>query len=75
MPTTSLVQHDVLRFGFYLDEHFPQKGHDVRRVHAAQSSNRADGELSDLKDLVVQRHKQRLQVLSLGQVSIEAFIK
>lgn len=59
----------------YLNEHLAQEGHDKGGVHAAEAPDGADGQLSDLKHLVVQRHKQRLQVLGLGQVSVKAFIK
>lgn len=62
-------------FFFYLDEHFPQEGHDIRGIHAAESSDCADGQLSDLKNLIIQCDKQRLEVLSLGQVSVEALVK
>lgn len=47
-------------FFVYLDEHFSQKRHDICRVHAAESSDRADGQLSDLENLIIQRNKQRL---------------
>lgn len=60
------MQTVVLMSHLHLNEHLAQEGHDKRRVHAAEPSDGADGQLSDLKHLVVQRHKQRLQVLSLG---------
>lgn len=59
----------------YLNKHLAQEGHDKRRVHAAESANGADGQLSDLKHLVVKRHKQRLQVLGLGEVGVETLIE
>lgn len=59
----------------YLDEHLAQEGHDKGRVHAAEASDCADGQLSDLKHLIVQSNKQRLQVLSLGEVGVETLIK
>lgn len=49
-----------LGFFFYLDEHFSQEGHDICRIHAAESSNCADGQLSDLKNLIIQCDKQCL---------------
>ncbi|TNN42340.1 hypothetical protein EYF80_047481 [Liparis tanakae] len=51
----------------YLDEHLAEEGHDEGGVHAAEAPDGADGQLSDLEHLVVQRHEQRLQVLRLGQ--------
>lgn len=59
----------------HLNKHLAQEGHDKRRVHAAESADGADGQLSDLKHLVVQRHKQRLQVLGLGEVGVESLIE
>lgn len=44
----------------YLDQHLPEEGHDEGRVHAAQPSYSADGQLSDFKHFVVQSHKQSL---------------
>lgn len=59
----------------YLDQHLPEEGHDEGRVHAAQPSYSADGQLSDFKHFVVQSHKQSLQILGLGQVRIKTLIK
>lgn len=59
----------------HLYKHLAQEGHDERWVHTAESSDGADGQLSDLKHLVVECHKQRLQVLGLGEVSVEALIE
>lgn len=59
----------------YLDEHLAQERHDEGRVHAAEPAHRADGQLPDLKHLVIQGHKQGLQVLCLGQVRIKALIQ
>lgn len=59
----------------YLDEHLAQKGHDKSRVHAAESSDGADGQLSNLKHFIVQCNKQRLQIFSLGEVSVKALIE
>lgn len=58
-----------------LNKHLAQEGHDKGRVHAAESSDGADGQLSDLKHLVIQRHEQRLQVLGLGQVGVETLVE
>lgn len=44
----------------YLDEHLAQERHDEGWVHAAESAHSADGQLPDLKDLVIQSHKQSL---------------
>jgi len=59
----------------HLDQHLAQEGHDEGGVHAAEASDGADGQLPDLKHLVVQRHEQRLQVLRLRQVGVEALIQ
>lgn len=59
----------------YLNEHLPQKGHDEGWVHAAEAADCADGQLSNLKHFIVQCHKKSLQVLSLCQVGVEAFIQ
>lgn len=59
----------------HLYKHLAQEGHDKRWVHTAESSDGADGQLSDLKHLVIKGHKQRLQVLGLGEVGIEALIQ
>lgn len=59
----------------YLNKHLAQEGHDKRWVHAAESSDGADGQLSDLKHLVVKGHEQRLQVLGLGEVGVETLVQ
>lgn len=59
----------------YLNEHLAQEGHDKGGVHATEASDRTDGQLPDLKHFIVQRHKQRLQVLGLGEVSVEALVE
>lgn len=69
------MQDVFLMSHLHLNKHLAQEGHDKRRVHAAESADGADGQLSDLKHLVVQRHKQRLQVLGLGEVGVESLIE
>lgn len=59
----------------HLNQHLAQEGHDKRWVHAAEPSDGADGQLSDLKHLVVERHKQCLQVLGLREVGVKALIE
>lgn len=59
----------------HLYKHLAQEGHDKRWVHTAESSDGADCQLSDLKHLVVKCHKQRLQVLGLGEVGVKALIE
>ena len=59
----------------HLDEHLAQEGHDKGWVHAAEPAHSADGQLPDLKHLVIQSHEQGLQVLRLGQVCIKALIQ
>lgn len=59
----------------YLDKHLAQERHDEGWVHATEPAHGADGQLPDLKHLVVQGHKQGLQILCLGQVCIKALIQ
>lgn len=66
----------MLKLSFvYLDQHLPEKGHDEGRVHAAEAPYCADGKLSDFKHFVVQRNKQSLQILRLGEVCVEALVE
>lgn len=60
---------------FHLNKHLAKEGHDKSWVHAAESSDGTDGQLSDLKHLIVKCHKQCLQVLGLCKVGVEALIK
>lgn len=59
----------------HLDEHLTQEGHDEGWVHAAEPAHSADGQLPDLKHLVIQSHEQGLQVLRLGQVCVKALVQ
>lgn len=54
----------------HLDEHLRRKGM-TKAVHAAEPAHSADGQLPDLKHLVIQSHEQGLQA-RLGQVCIKA---
>lgn len=58
-----------------LNEELPQRRKHVRGVHAAQPTNGANRQFSNLKNLVVQRHKQRREVLRLSQVRVKALVQ
>ncbi len=58
-----------------LNQRLAQARHDVRRVENRQAAQCADGQLANLKVLVVERDKERAEILRLGQVVVEAVVE
>ena len=76
MGPSNIINHETTHSASsYLDEHLAKEGHNKGGVHAAEASNCADGELPDLKHLIVQCDKQSLQIFSLGEVGVKTLIK
>jgi hypothetical protein len=69
------AQAGMLQLDEQLNQRLAQARHDVRRIENRQAAQRADGQLADLKVLVVERDKERAEILRLGQVVVEAVVE
>ena len=58
-----------------LNKHFPKERHYVGGVERTQPANDADGQLSDLKHLIIQCNKQRRKVLRLRKVRVKLLVQ
>ncbi len=64
-----------LEFGEQLVECLAEERQDVSRVSLCLSTEDRDGELTDLKDLIIEGDEQTTQVVSLGEKVVEAVVK
>jgi len=58
-----------------LNKHFPKERHDMGWIERTQPTNDADGQFSDLKDLIIQCNEQGSKILCLRKMRIKLLIQ